>query len=109
MATPAKTSDQLRSGIDHGRGDKVRFSDPAASPLGTDDEAAGAPPPDAAIRQAAKQELRPASPADGRKTGESERSISGQEAAQTPWPWRIAIGIGVAALVAIAVIAVMTA
>ncbi len=36
------TTDQLRNDIDQGRtGDKVRFPDPAAAPLGTDDEAAG--------------------------------------------------------------------
>jgi hypothetical protein len=36
------TPEQLRSDIDHGRtGDKVNFPDPAAAPLGTDDEAAG--------------------------------------------------------------------
>jgi hypothetical protein len=38
------TIDQLRSDIDHGRtGDKVDFPDPAAAPLGTDEEAAGTP------------------------------------------------------------------
>lgn len=38
-------TDQLRDDIDRGRtGDKVRFPDPAAAPLGTDDEAAGNPP-----------------------------------------------------------------
>ncbi len=38
------TSDQLRSDIDHGRTrDKVNFPDPAAAPLGTDEEAAGTP------------------------------------------------------------------
>ena len=37
-------TDQLRGDIDAGRtGDKVPFSDPAAAPLGTDDEAAGHP------------------------------------------------------------------
>lgn len=37
-------TDRLRSAIDEGRtGDKVPFSDPAAAPLGTDDEAAGHP------------------------------------------------------------------
>ncbi len=36
--------DQLRGEIDRGRtGDKVAFPDPAAAPLGTDDEAAGTP------------------------------------------------------------------
>jgi hypothetical protein len=37
--------DQLRAEIDSGRsGDKVAASDPAAAPLGTDDEAGGNPP-----------------------------------------------------------------
>jgi len=45
---PKATTDQLRDDIDRGRtGDKVHFPDPAAAPLGTDDEAAGcAPHPD---------------------------------------------------------------
>jgi len=39
------TTAQLRDDIDRGRtGDKVNFSDPAAAPLGTDEEAAGTPP-----------------------------------------------------------------
>lgn len=38
-------TDRLRGDIDAGRTrDKVPFPDPAAAPLGTDDEAAGAPP-----------------------------------------------------------------
>jgi hypothetical protein len=36
--------DQFRHAIDRGRtGDKVAYPDPAAAPLGTDDEAAGTP------------------------------------------------------------------
>jgi hypothetical protein len=36
--------DQLRWAIDRGRtGDKVAYPDPAAAPLGTDEEAAGTP------------------------------------------------------------------
>jgi hypothetical protein len=47
------TIDQLRDDIDHGRtGDKVEFSDPAAAPLGTDEEAAGTPIPGHAVQQA---------------------------------------------------------
>ncbi len=39
------TSDAIRIQIDRGEmGDKVAFPDPAAAPLGTDDEAAGFPP-----------------------------------------------------------------
>ena len=43
---PGKSNtDQLRNDINTGRtGDKVRSPDPAAAPLGTDDEAAGSPP-----------------------------------------------------------------
>ncbi len=41
----APTSDQLRHRTDFaGTGDKVPFPDPAAAPLGADDEAAGRPP-----------------------------------------------------------------
>jgi hypothetical protein len=40
------TVEQLRADIDHGRtGDKIDWPDPAASPLGTDEEAAGTPIP----------------------------------------------------------------
>ncbi len=42
---PKATTDQLRDDIDRGRtGDKVHFPDPAAAPLGTDDEAGGHAP-----------------------------------------------------------------
>ena len=41
----AQNTDQLREQIDRGKtGDKVDFADPAAVPLGTDDEAAGQRP-----------------------------------------------------------------
>ena len=46
-------ADQLRAAIDSGKtGDKVAFPDPAAAPLGTDAEAAGAPPASAELNQA---------------------------------------------------------
>jgi len=39
------TTDRLRIDVDQGRtGDKVRHPDPAAAPLGSDDEASGNPP-----------------------------------------------------------------
>jgi hypothetical protein len=58
-ASPVTTS-RLREEIDHGVGsDKVDFPDPAASPLGTDDEAAGTPPTPARVAVAARQELTP--------------------------------------------------
>lgn len=77
----APTSDALRSGIDRGAGTgKVRFPDPSAAPLGTDDEAAGTPPTPEQRRIAAEHELSPgphpgqvaphaAAPSAGRKVG----------------------------------------
>ena len=52
------TTDRLRSDIDSGRtGDKVAASDPAAAPLGTDDEAAGRPPGRGAVDLARQHEV----------------------------------------------------
>lgn len=43
--TDPPTTDRLRADIDSGKTrDKVRYSDPAAAPLGSDDEASGNPP-----------------------------------------------------------------
>lgn len=54
---PAATVAQLRGDIDRGRtGDKVSAPDPALSPLGTDDEAAGTPPGPRAIDMARREE-----------------------------------------------------
>ena len=40
------SGEQLRDNIDSGKtGEKVGFADPATAPLGTDDEAGGAPAP----------------------------------------------------------------
>jgi hypothetical protein len=50
MAVPAKpdkppTVEQIRRDVDTGRsGDKHAYPDPAAAPLGADEEAAGSPP-----------------------------------------------------------------
>jgi hypothetical protein len=53
------TTAQLKHDIDTGRtGDKVGHSDPAASPLGTDDEAGGHPPTPEQIAHARAQENR---------------------------------------------------
>src|SRR3954463_1489766 len=52
------TTDRLRHDIDRGRGgDKVDSIDPAAAPLGTDDEAAGHSPTPAEIKLASKHEV----------------------------------------------------
>jgi hypothetical protein len=58
MADKAPTTEQLRRDIDKGRsGSKVDFPDPAAAPLGTDDEAGGTPPSPEAVRTAWRQEV----------------------------------------------------
>ena len=52
------TTARLRYDIDRGRGgDKVDNIDPAAAPLGTDDEAAGNPPSPAEIELAYSHEI----------------------------------------------------
>jgi hypothetical protein len=63
----APTSAKLKHDIDQGRGgDKVDVFDPAAAPLGTDDEAAGTPPSPAAIKQAHEMEIRSTAVPSGR-------------------------------------------
>ena len=53
-----KTIDQLREAIDRGgAADKVNAADPAAAPLGADDEAAGYPPQPAEILRSFGQEI----------------------------------------------------
>jgi hypothetical protein len=57
--TVIETTEQLRIAIDQGHaGDKVDAGDPAAAPLGTDDEAGGTPNTPAQVRLAAAQEVR---------------------------------------------------
>ena len=55
------TADALRHALDRGQGgDKIDFMDPAAAPLGTDDEAGGNPPTREQMLEAARRELGPA-------------------------------------------------
>jgi hypothetical protein len=57
MTHESATTAQLRHDIDSGRtGSKVNFPDPAAAPLGTDDEAAGTPPSAESVSLARRQE-----------------------------------------------------
>jgi hypothetical protein len=52
------TISQLRDDIDAGRtGDKLEWPDPAAVPLGTDEEAAGTPPDQWAVETARRIEV----------------------------------------------------
>ena len=68
-ANPIETTEQLRFAIDHGRGGhKVDATDPAAAPLGTDDEAGGAPNSLEQVRLAAAHEI------TGRLNSERQRT-----------------------------------
>ncbi|MGX1099182.1 hypothetical protein [Amorphus sp. MBR-141] len=59
MAKPSTTAAQLRKNIDAGlTGEKVPYEDPAAAPMGTDDEAAGTPLSAQAAELAASAEPR---------------------------------------------------
>jgi hypothetical protein len=54
----APTSAKLKHDIDRGRGgDKIDAIDPAAAPLGTDDEAAGTPPTRRELEMAHRSEI----------------------------------------------------
>lgn len=70
------TSDRLRQDIDRGRGgDKVDNVDPAAAPLGTDDEAAGKPPTPAEIELAYTHEMRRGVSSE-RKSFDDDRGVA---------------------------------
>ena len=65
-----KTVAQLRNDIDQGRtGDKIAWPDPAAVPLGVDEEAAGTPPSAAAVAQAHAEETSRSVSARRRRAG----------------------------------------
>jgi hypothetical protein len=56
---PEDNIDRLRKDIDRGRtGDKTDYPDPAAAPLGTDDEAGGHPATEEELRIARAAETR---------------------------------------------------
>jgi hypothetical protein len=69
------TTEQLRHDIDQGRtGDKVRFPDPAAAPLGTDEEAAGTPIDPQVIARTREAEAKIARPTDAQRSAEGRVS-----------------------------------
>ncbi|ETX29021.1 hypothetical protein [Roseivivax isoporae] len=97
----APTSDRLRKDIDEGRtGDKIGFPDPAAAPLGTDDEAAGSAPTPEQLQHAADMEA--GRIPEARDSSVDRRPISGGEG--TP-PRHVQTTLKVAA----AVVAVLVA
>ncbi|MXP63311.1 hypothetical protein E0493_08095 [Roseomonas sp. M0104] len=104
MAGTDHRADKLRHDIDSGRsGDKVAFSDPAAAPLGADDEAAGVPPSPEMIARARALETGSApAAAQGLARGASEAEARGSaDRSRTGW-MILAVLAGVVVLVAIA-------
>lgn len=105
MSTERKDAtnwDQARDRIDTGKtGDKVAVDDPAAAPLGTDEEAGGeATPADAIGRSAAAEEQRPAVP---ERDPASKGGVPGRRPA-----WMVAAVVGVlvvAVLIGLALVA----
>lgn len=86
MARDQDTADRLRHDIDHGRaGDKVNYPDPAAAPLGTDDEAAGTPPTQEQLRMARAAEIR--HHPDDSSSGHSDRTIGARQSTPAHWGW----------------------
>ena len=97
MPTPEK----LRQDIDKGHtGDKVRMPDPAAAPLGTDDEAAGAPATSQELELARRNEARRNLGQAPNDTNEHRRGIAGREGSGRTVPTPVIL-VGVLVLLAI--------
>jgi len=93
---------RLKDDINSGRtGDKVPTFDPAATPLGTDEEAAGTPVSGAAVEMARANENRPEGPEWARQNGAiaDERSPARRRYGAGTWVLVLALG----ALLALAV------
>ena len=99
---PPPTAAQLSADINSGRsGAKVAGFDPAAAPLGTDEEAGGHSPSPVEIAQARELENR---------AGVSGRGANASEPAMTPdgvvnrWPSALIWAVGLVALLVVAVV-----
>ncbi|HWL81561.1 MAG TPA: hypothetical protein VNR89_11440 [Roseomonas sp.] len=104
MAGTDARVDKLRHDIDSGRsGDKVAFSDPAAAPLGADDEAAGVPPSPEMIAHAHAMEVG-AAPNAARSLAHSGSEAEARGSADRSRTGRMILAVlaGVIVLVAIA-------
>ena len=89
---------RLRADIDSGRtGDKTPGHDPAAAPLGTDDEAAGTPVPSDIAEQVRAREVR----SDGERlsrqnaTPSYEETLRSDRATNRPGLFWLVLAIGV--------------
>jgi hypothetical protein len=102
----AGTSDELRKDIDTGQtGDKVPFRDPAAAPLGADDEAAGKPPTPEEVSMAREQEGVPGVVTHPHVGEEGRADFVARQGNPSLW---IAIALAVLVLAAIAIAALFT-
>ncbi len=71
--------DELRARIDRGEnGDKIPFADPAAAPLGTDEEAGGTPPTAEQLSIAQRNETRGRTGIGPGATDERTRPLDGR-------------------------------
>lgn len=75
--SPPANPDRLRQRIDRGEGaDKIDYPDPAAAPLGTDDEAAGHPVTQEQLDQALASETRSSGGQSPLQSGRQENPVS---------------------------------
>ena len=93
MAEPRKTatSEQLRHAIDRGRtGSKLPYPDPAAAPLGTDDEAGGAPTDPGVLHDVLQRETRSTAAHSGIGAS-ANAAIDNRSGRRYPLLWALAI------------------
>lgn len=104
MPRPTDTADRLRHEIDSGRtGDKVDAPDPAAAPLGTDDEASGHPVTREQAALARRRELGRGAPAPDTPGAGGPRRIPGEHRGVRMPEGRI-LALMLAALAALALV-----
>lgn len=98
MTDRIDSTSKLRHAIDSARTrDKIAFEDPAASPLGTDDEAGGSPPTRLDVATAARHEVRTGGTLAPGASDETGRTMSGEKrggwlSASDATPWLIGAG-----------------
>ncbi len=105
MVPRSAAPDRLRKAVDSGRsGDKNPFPDPAAAPLGTDDEAAGTPLPPSENANVLAE-------VNGNAATRSAPAVSNEDHGRTPtrriwtwWHWAFVV-LGFAVLAVLAAVA----
>ena len=103
MAEPRKTatSEQLRHAIDRGKtGSKLPYPDPAAAPLGTDDEAGGAPTDPGVLHDVLQRETRSAAAHSG-VGASANAAIANRSGFRYPLLW-LAVVVLVAVIIGVA-------